>query len=78
VLQPSRTEPYVSYDSIDRKMRCRSRQTVAREAPNSWAILMSVPQLFQPSPATGHDAEILAVSDQDLGYDAETLPYQQS
>jgi hypothetical protein len=33
--------------------------------------------LLRPSPANGHDAEILDVSDPDLGYDAETCPYQQ-
>jgi hypothetical protein len=30
--------------------------------------------LLMPSPANGHDAEILAVSDPDLGYDAEGFP----
>jgi hypothetical protein len=35
------------------------------------------PALFlRLSPATGHAAEILDVSDLDLGYDAETFPYQ--
>ena len=32
--------------------------------------------ILRPSPATGHDAEILDVDDPDLGYDAETFPYQ--
>jgi hypothetical protein len=31
----------------------------------------------RPSPLTGHDAEMLDVYDPDLGYDAETFPYQQ-
>jgi hypothetical protein len=35
------------------------------------------PALFlRLSPATGHAAEILDVSDPCLGYDAETFPYQ--
>jgi Lipocalin-like domain len=33
--------------------------------------------ILRPSPATGHDAEILDVYDPYLGYDAETFPYQQ-
>jgi hypothetical protein len=33
--------------------------------------------LLRLSPATGHDAEMLDVEDPDLGYDAETFPYQQ-
>jgi hypothetical protein len=32
--------------------------------------------LFRLSPATGHVAKILDVSDPDMGYDAETCPYQ--
>jgi hypothetical protein len=31
---------------------------------------------LRPSPATGHDAEMLEVSDPDLGYDAGKFPYQ--
>jgi hypothetical protein len=33
--------------------------------------------ILRPSPAAGHDAEMLEVSDPDLGYDAEKFPYQQ-
>src|SRR6266850_6213216 len=33
--------------------------------------------ILRPSPATGHDAEILGVEDPYVGYDAETCPYQQ-
>jgi hypothetical protein len=32
--------------------------------------------LLRPSPAMGHDAEILGVCDPDLGYDAEKVPYK--
>jgi hypothetical protein len=32
--------------------------------------------VLRPSPATGHAAEMLDVSDPDVGYDAETFPYQ--
>jgi hypothetical protein len=31
--------------------------------------------LLRPSPATGRDADMLDVQDQDLGYDAEKFPY---
>jgi hypothetical protein len=30
----------------------------------------------RPSPATGHEAEMLEVEDPDLGYDAENFPYK--
>ncbi len=33
--------------------------------------------ILRPSPATGHDAEILEVSDLYLGYDAKTCPSKQ-
>jgi predicted dehydrogenase len=33
--------------------------------------------ILRPSPATGHDADMLDVEDPYLGYDAETWPYQQ-
>jgi hypothetical protein len=37
------------------------------------------PKLIRgPSPATGHEADILDVYGPYLGYDAETFPYQQS
>jgi hypothetical protein len=32
--------------------------------------------LLRPSPATGHDAEMLEVEDPNLGYDAETFPHK--
>jgi hypothetical protein len=32
--------------------------------------------LLRPSPATGHDVDMLEISDPDLGYDAETCPSQ--
>jgi hypothetical protein len=32
--------------------------------------------LLRPLPATGHNAEILDVSDPDLGYYAEKFPYK--
>jgi hypothetical protein len=34
--------------------------------------------LLRPSPATGHDAEILDVYNPYLGYDAEKFPYKQA
>ena len=37
------------------------------------------PKLIRgPSPATGHEADILDINDPDLGYDAEKFPYKQS
>ena len=32
--------------------------------------------ILRPSPATGHEADILDVEDPDVGYDAETCPSQ--
>jgi hypothetical protein len=36
----------------------------------------SLEPILRPSPATGHDADILEVSDPPLGYDAGKFPYK--